>query len=589
MRAQISIRGRRLCLPGLAVVILGLASQGWAQVPALLSYQGRVLVNGTNYTGSGLFKFALVSADGVQKYWLNAPDTNGDGQPDTNVAVGVSGGLFTVQLGDTSLANMAALPVSVFTNLGVYVRIWFAAGSGGFQQLAPDQRITSVGYALLAGNVPDGAITPTKLAANTVAAVTATLSAQVSALASQLTALSNQLSALSNQSGAFVAPGATVASSDPQDAGLASKGFEPFATLPAPGWATSSADGAPSPRSGQAGVWTGQELMVWGGSAGPGLDLGSGGRYRPDLDAWQPRSTLNAPAPRTQHTAVWSGQEMVVWGGLASGSFVTTGARFNPSNNLWTVLSTNGARDGRLGHVAAWTGSQMLIWGGRNNSGLLNDGATYDPVADQWSPFTLDNGPAAALGATGVSTGSRVIIWGGQGTQGPLNTGAQLVLDDSGLPLAWLPLSTSNAPSPRSGHAAVWTGQKMLIWGGQGGGAFLGDGAAYDPVADTWSAVAATNAPLPRSNPSAVWTGQEMLIFGGDTSGGPTADGAAYDPLANQWRPLSSAGNPLARSGATAVWSGSELLVFGGLVNGAPTAWLQRLNPQPTWYLYRKP
>src|SRR6266852_2274276 len=35
-----------------------------AQVPQMLNYQGRVAVGGTNFTGTGQFKFALVSSPG---------------------------------------------------------------------------------------------------------------------------------------------------------------------------------------------------------------------------------------------------------------------------------------------------------------------------------------------------------------------------------------------------------------------------------------------------------------------------------------------------------------------------------------------
>ena len=79
-----------------------------------------------------------------------------------------------------------------------------------------------------------------------------------------------------------------------------------------------------------------------------------------------------------------------------------------------------------------------------------------------------------------------------------------------------------------------------------------------------------------------------MLVFGGETAAGTTSTGAAYNPLSNQWRALTTAGNPQVRSDATAVWSGTELIVFGGRANGTPFAALQRLNPQPTWYFYRK-
>ena len=62
-------------------------------------------------------------------------------------------------LGDTSLANMTAIPNAVFNNTDVRLRVWFNDGTNGSQLLTPDQRIAAVGYAMMAGNVPDGAIT----------------------------------------------------------------------------------------------------------------------------------------------------------------------------------------------------------------------------------------------------------------------------------------------------------------------------------------------------------------------------------------------------------------------------------------------
>ena len=133
----------------------------------------------------------------------------------------------------------------------------------------------------------------------------------------------------------------------------------------------------------------------------------------------------------------------------------------------------------------------------------------------------------------------------------------------------------------------------MIVWGGKGsGGSPLSDGASYNPTAGTWTALSTVNAPAARHGHVAQWTGAEMLILGGETAGGTTATGAAYDPATDQWRTLPTLGNPVARSGSVGVWSGSELIVFGGLSSSSPVtpiASLQRLNPQPTWYLFRKP
>ena len=153
---------------------------GWAvplrsQVPPLLNYQGRVTANGTNFSGPGQFKFALVNGAGTLSFWSNDGTSNGGGAPNSPVTLPVSNGLFTVMLGDTNLAQMTvAIPLNTFTNPDVRLRLWFNDGVTGFQQLAPDQRLGSVGYAMqsasaaLALGVAPGGVSNTMLQNSTV-------------------------------------------------------------------------------------------------------------------------------------------------------------------------------------------------------------------------------------------------------------------------------------------------------------------------------------------------------------------------------------------------------------------------------------
>lgn len=138
-----------------------------AQVPGIINYQGRIVDNGTNFNGTGLFEFALVNPGGTTNFWSN----NGTpiGQPSAAVSLIVTKGLYSALLGDTTISNMtAAVPATVFTNSSVWLRVWFNDGATGFQQLSPDQRIAAIGYALMAANVPDGTITSNKLAVGAV-------------------------------------------------------------------------------------------------------------------------------------------------------------------------------------------------------------------------------------------------------------------------------------------------------------------------------------------------------------------------------------------------------------------------------------
>ena len=147
----------------LFVAGLVLGASAFGQVPSLLNYQGRVSVSGVLFDGTGQFKFALVNADGSQTYWSNAPDGDANGEPDAAVPLAVAQGLYAAQLGDASLTNMAGLPASVFNNSDVRLRVWFNDGTNGFHAISPNQRVTSAGYAIIAGNVSDGAINSAKL------------------------------------------------------------------------------------------------------------------------------------------------------------------------------------------------------------------------------------------------------------------------------------------------------------------------------------------------------------------------------------------------------------------------------------------
>src|SRR5207244_6508495 len=94
-------------------------------------------------------------------------------------------------------------------------------------------------------------------------------------------------------------------------------------------------------------------------------------------DSWTATSTTSAPAAQSGTTAVWTGSEMIAWGGF-NNSYLNTGGRYNPSTDSWTATSTTNAPAGRYSHTAVWTGSEMIVWGGQNPS-RLNTGGRYNP------------------------------------------------------------------------------------------------------------------------------------------------------------------------------------------------------------------
>jgi hypothetical protein len=53
-------------------------------------------------------------------------------------------------------------------------------------------------------------------------------------------------------------------------------------------------------------------------------------------DTWH-NGSLDLPAPLTHHTAVWTGSEMIVWGGFVSPK--DSGARYDPATDTWSALA----------------------------------------------------------------------------------------------------------------------------------------------------------------------------------------------------------------------------------------------------------
>ena len=121
-------------------------------VPPVLNYAGQVAVNGQPFEGEGLFKFALVNTDGKITYWSNDGTSVNGSEPQASVKAPVSGGLYSLLLGNTAIPGMGAINPQVFAqHSDAKLRVWFSDGVNGFQQLSPDRPFASVPYAFSAG------------------------------------------------------------------------------------------------------------------------------------------------------------------------------------------------------------------------------------------------------------------------------------------------------------------------------------------------------------------------------------------------------------------------------------------------------
>jgi N-acetylneuraminic acid mutarotase len=332
-------------------------------------------------------------------------------------------------------------------------------------------------------------------------------------------------------------------------------------------WTATGSNNTPSVRAFHTAVWTGSEMIVWGGVYyPPGAVWNTGGRYDLATDNWTATSTTNAPEARYLHTAVWTGSEMIIWGGSTYDYiYFNTGGRYNPMADSWTATSPINSPIARWLHTAIWNGSEMVVWGGYGDSGEFNTGGRYNPITDSWITTSITNAPTARASHRAVWTGSEMIVWGGWNGPDGLNSGGRY---DPSMD-SWTATTTTNAPTARYYHTAVWTGSEMIIWGGYNEFNEFNNGGRYNPSMNSWAATSNTDAPSARFDHTAVWTGSEMIVWGGSTYVGDRFNtGGRYNPGADNWTATATSGAPATRGQHTAVWTGSEMIVWGGYDGG---------------------
>lgn len=250
---------------------------------------------------------------------------------------------------------------------------------------------------------------------------------------------------------------------------------DPWEALPK-GWSKLAPPPLESARA--VSVWTGNELVYWGGDSDyGGTSHGDGAAFDPVSNGWNelPPAPISA---RTSPGAVWTGTELLIWGGSGDAP-LADGAAYSPVHDSWRKLAPSplGPRDPV---AAVWSGSEMIVWGSTSRPRGSAEGAAYDPAADRWRD--IPEAPLRLNLATAVWTGSEMIVYGAL-------------------------LDNNNASDIAQAQ-----------------------GIAYDPTIDSWRVLPAF--PLSPQASSAVWTGEEMIVWDYGLSAG------AYDPSYDRWRKL---------------------------------------------------
>ena len=329
-----------------------------------------------------------------------------------------------------------------------------------------------------------------------------------------------------------------------------------------PGWRR----GAPGPlrhRDSAVQVWTGSELVVWGGDP----DGDSGAAYDPAADRW--RMISPAPIPARCHGAsAWTGREMLVWGeacrlgpGPSPGQpgRELAAAAYDPAGDRWRVLPT-GPVTGGQSLLSVWTGTEWVL------AGSAGPAAAFDPAADRWR--TLPSLPRGYLSVAGYWTGREVLIFGVElSEEGPSAVG--------GAHRHWAaaldPVSEQwrGFPDPplELAATAVWDGTRLVAWDQNLRSAVL------DPApGGGWERLDDLPLDFTDCSPRGVLLGE--VVFAEHCGRGAVLDRSA----GSQWRPV-----PHPRSLAEPpVWTGGEALFWvGSFAGSADGVWLYRPEPSP--------
>jgi hypothetical protein len=237
---------------------------------------------------------------------------------------------------------------------------------------------------------------------------------------------------------------------------------------------------------------------------------------------------------RISASTVWTGAEMIIWGGYARSEDVgqaSDGAAYDPATRTWRTIASS--PPGVQGSAAvAWTGDEMLVWASNSPDGPVGS-AAYDPSTDSWRRL-----PAGPLGKresfSSVWTGEELIVVGGNLGDTLAKPVAAALAPESG---TWRLLPALNRitgliPSP----GVVWDGHEVFVMGSVCA-KYLSSCSprllAYDPATDalrTLDLAKAPNAPQLRL----IGVNGSDLVF--STEAQAKVIVVRYDPAAERWR-----------------------------------------------------
>ena len=446
-------------------------------VPAVLNYAGQVAVNGQAFDGQGLFKFALVNADGNVSYWSNDGTSANGSEPAVHVGIAVNGGLYSLLLGNTAMSDMGAIDPAVFAqHTDAKLRVWFSDGVNGFQQLSPDRPFASVPYAFSAGtaqsagsaNIANGSVSLDMLSQDVKSQINAPIG---------LNRLSAEVTAKLDQNG-----------------------------------------------SGASGVVAGSLISVsYGQSAPAGYSLYQQGT--PKELVWEEKAPVSVG--RYAYDGIELVNDKIYFVGGNNGTDLSIAERYDPAIDQWVSISSLSVA--KHGVATASLDEKLFVIGGFNyeNGANFKEVEVFNPSSSQWS--SSSELPIATRLAAAITFHDKIYLIGGRHDN---NSRMNQVVEYSDSLSLWETKATM--PTARNSLKLVVYKDKIWAIGG------FADSAtqvveSYDPVNNVWSTEASLT--TPRLSCSAWVSNGYIFVAGGSSDGSDRLNTIEYyDPIGEEWK-----------------------------------------------------
>lgn len=288
-----------------------------------------------------------------------------------------------------------------------------------------------------------------------------------------------------------------------------------------------------SPRAGHSVMWTGSEMIVWGGSTTDRPpDLVDGAAYDPATDTWRmlPQSPFGGSLT---NRAIWAEDRMIVVSAAAT-------AEYRPDTNQWTLIG-EGLTPAVSPRLMTWAGDRLVVLNGEGLHALdeastawsLIDGPGFG-TDDPWntSLLVVDDRLAIAALRDGNCSGRRIAVQSDSGWD---------VLPDVSLATA----AFADCSYP---HQSKWAGDRLVVWDNEEHPAF-----AFDFETRQWHETQSITLSGQEGPDGPVAMGDRFIVpqFG---------VGAIYDPVGERWTSVKLPGDG---SSNDMVWTGTEVLMWG--------------------------